>query len=195
MHETSLGQVVRDYLTGEDIEETSYEEFRQAMARMLVEELGYPPQRLLAKVGIEFPVDGETYCRVADLVACDEDGSPLFLLFFVAGQPGSFDREVLAAARLYPGGPIPLVAVTDTREAVLLDAATGTTLGTSMRAIPRYEDLPALAKAHPAPRCSPQQLDRERRILYAYSEFIYGSCCHTCTPKPAHTPGRDDDSA
>ena len=58
MHEESLGNVIRDYLTGEELVETSYEEFRQALARMLVEEKGYPKDRLTPKVGVCFPVDG-----------------------------------------------------------------------------------------------------------------------------------------
>lgn len=193
MHETSLGRVVRDYLTSEEIEETSYEEFRQALAKMLVEELGYPRERLSPRVGITFPIDGEEYCRVADFAVYDEADSPLMLLFFVAGQPGSFDREVVAAARLFSDAPVPLVAVTDTREALLLEAAGGELVATGMRAIPRYDALPELAATHPVPKLTEAQLERERRILYTYSEFIYGSCCHTCTPKPG--PGRSGDSS
>lgn len=54
MHETSLGSVLRDYLTGESIDETTYEEFRQALARLLVEEKGYPRERLRPKVPLNY---------------------------------------------------------------------------------------------------------------------------------------------
>ena len=64
MHEESLGNVIRDYLTGEELVETSYEEFRQALARLLVEEKGYPKARLSPKVGVCFPVDGKDYTRM-----------------------------------------------------------------------------------------------------------------------------------
>ena len=80
MHEESLGSVIRDYLTGEELAETSYEEFRQALARMLVEELGYPKAALAAKVGVCFPVDGREYTRMVDLVAFGPDGAPLLLV-------------------------------------------------------------------------------------------------------------------
>ncbi|NJB67675.1 hypothetical protein GGQ74_001315 [Desulfobaculum xiamenense] len=194
MHETSLGRVVRDYLSGENVEETSYEEFRQAMARMLVEELGYPRERLGAKVGIEFSVDGTPYCRVVDIVVHDEADRPLMLVFFVPGQPGSYEREVVAAARLYPGGAVPLAVVTDTREALLIESHGGTVIETGVRAIARYDALPALVREHPARELDEAHLERERRILYAYSEFIYGSCCHTCTPKPTPPRGGDGDA-
>lgn len=186
MHETSLGQVLTDYLTGEQIEETSYEDCRQALARMLVEERGYPVANLRPKVGITFPIDGEDYCRVADLVAYGEDGAPLFVVFFTAGQPGTFDREIVAAARLIEGGPAPLAAATDSTEAVLHETATGSLLGRGPdEALPRWEHLLELARSHPAKPITAQHREREGRILYTYSEFIYASCCHTCTPKPS----------
>jgi hypothetical protein len=186
MHETSLGQALCDYLTGERIEETSYEDCRQALARMLVQERGYPREQLRPKVGIDFLVDGKPYCRVADLVAYAEDGRPLLVLFFTAGQPGTFDREIVAAARLLPGGPAPLAAATDTREAVLHETAHGARIGSGLdQALPRWEHLRELASSHPAPVLDESRLERERRILYTYSEFIYASCCHTCPPKPS----------
>ncbi|MEW5774203.1 MAG: type I restriction enzyme HsdR N-terminal domain-containing protein [Thermodesulfobacteriota bacterium] len=185
MHETSLGQTIRDYLTGEEIENTSYEDFRQALARLLVEELGYPRDRLRPKVGITFPLEGRDYCRVADLVAYDDAGRPLLLILFGAGQPGSFDRELLAAARLLPGGPAPLAAATNTEDAVLHAAADGRRLATGMSAIPRWDRLQALAAEHPAAPMTADRAERERRILFTYSEFLASSCRHTCRPRPS----------
>jgi len=184
MHETSLGQSLRDYLTGERIEETSYEDCRQAMARMLVEERGYPKDQLRPKIGITFPIDGKPYCRVADLVAYDDAGRPLLVLFFTAGQPGTFDREIVAAARLIENGPAPLAAATDSKEAVLHETAHGTRVGQGFdEALPRWAHLLELASRHPALELDETQRQREGRILYTYSEFIYASCCHTCPPK------------
>lgn len=186
MHETSLGRTLTDYLTGESLEETSYEDCRQAMAKMLVEERGWPRKNLRPKVGITFPIDGRSYCRVADIVAYDDDGRPLLVLFFTAGQPGTFDREIVAAARLLPDGPAPLAVATDSRQAVLHETATGTLVGSGPDlALPRWDHLLNLATQHPAPTLDQAHRDREARILYTYSEFIYSSCCHTCTPKPS----------
>lgn len=185
MHETSLGRVVCDYLTGEEIEETSYEDCRQALAKLLVEERGYPRENLRPKVGINFLINGENYCRVADFVVYDDEGMPLFLIFYTAGQPGTFDREVVSAARLVEGGPAPLVTATNLREAVLHEVKTGAQIGRGPdEALPRWEHLQSLLQEHEAPQMTEQQLERERRILYTYSEFIYGSCCFSCPPKP-----------
>lgn len=186
MHEESFGNVIRDYLTGEEIVETSYEEFRQALARLLVEEKGYPKEKLSPKVGVCFPVDGQDYTRMIDLVAADADGKPLLFIIFCSGEPGSYVREALAAARVYrcdeADGGVPLVLVTDTRDAVLLEAATGRELGRGMRAVPSWQG--AMDLQAPAPRLSEEAKNRERRILFAYSEFLSGGCCQgACRPK------------
>ena len=182
MHEESLGAVIRDYLTGEAIVETSYEEFRQALARLLVEQKGYPRERLVPKVGVCFPADGGDYTRMVDLMATDGDGRPLLFVIFCSGEPGSYRREALAAARVYDKGPVPLVLVTDTRDAVLLETATGRELGRGMRGVPDWASLAAASP--PVPRLSEEALSRERRILFAYSELLSGGCCQAaCRPK------------
>lgn len=187
MHEVSKGAWVCDYLTGEQIEETTYEDCRQELSRMFVEELGYPRERLRPKVGVTFPIDGKDYCRVVDLVAVDDAGWPLLLVFFTAGQPGTFDREIVAAARLIEGGPAPLAIATDTKDAVLHETATGTLVaqGTDA-ALPDWERLQELARKHPPREMSDKAMMLEGRILYTYSEYIYGSCCFTCPPKPSN---------
>jgi hypothetical protein len=182
MHEESLGTVIRDYLTGEELVETSYEEFRQGLARLLVEERGYPRERLTPKVGVCFPAQGSQYTRMVDLAATDETGRVLLFIIFCSGEPGSYRREALAAARVYDQGPAPLALVTDTREALLLDVASGREIGRGMCAVPRYEALAALAG--PLPPLSAEALDREQRILFAYSELLADGCCQgACRPK------------
>lgn len=183
MHEESLGSVIRDYLTGEELEETSYEEFRQALARLFVEERGYPKDRLEPKRGVCFPVDGQDYTRMIDLAALGPDGRPLMFVIFCSGEPGSYVREALAASRLN-GPPVPLTLTTDTRSAELVATATGEKLGSGMRAIPHHGDLAALAASHPVAALTPEQTERERRILYAYSEMLSDGCCQgACRPK------------
>jgi hypothetical protein len=189
MHEISLGGTIRDYLSGEEVPSTTYEEVRQALARLMVEELGYPADRLKAKVGVRFPVTWEEgapeYCRMADLVAYGDDGRPLLVVIFCSGLPGTYDRETVAAARLIPGGPAPLAVSTDTRDAVLLSVPDGQTLAQGPRALPRYDDLPGLCRDRFMEPLSGERLLRERRILYAYSEMLTSCCEGTCSPIPS----------
>ncbi|WP_029898171.1 type I restriction enzyme HsdR N-terminal domain-containing protein [Desulfohalovibrio reitneri] len=184
MHETSLGGSIRDYLTGEETPNTTYEEMRQALAKLMVEERGYPKDRLRPKVGVSFEIDGGNFCRVVDLVVEDESGRPLLAVLFCSGIPGTYTRETLASARLLPDGPVPLALATDTMDAVLLSVPDGKELGTGMDALPRWEDLPALAQGRDTSPLSEDRAQRERRILYAYSEMLSSCCESTCCPLP-----------
>ena len=56
MHEVSLGATLRDYLTGQDVDHTTYEDLRQALARLLVEELGHPRELVEPRVRVRFDV-------------------------------------------------------------------------------------------------------------------------------------------
>jgi len=177
MHEVSLGGMLTDYLTGKSIEETTYEEFRQALAKYLVEEKGYPLRGLKAKVPLIFKIDGEETGRHIDLVAYDDAGAPVVLVIFCAGDVGSFERETVSCARLFPGGPVPIAIASDSIGASILDTATGDCVDTGVRAIPTWEQ--ALAKDAKTPRIplTPERRNREERILHAYNGFLYGTCC------------------
>lgn len=180
MHEVSLGGTLRDYLTGEAVERTTYEDLRQALARFLVEERGYPAARLRPRVEVACEVDGACCCRVADLAAMDESSRPLLLVIFCAGAPGTYERESLAAARLVPGGPAPLVLVTDTHDAVLLATVSGAPLGQGLRAVPTYESLCRMAAREPVQVLTPEARLREERILHAYTGFLKTCCGESC---------------
>ena len=125
MHEVSLGYTIADYLSGESIEATTYEDLRQAIARMLVERKGYPAKRLRSKVPVTFPVGEGSYTRAVDLVAYDESGRPLVLVLFCAGEVETYIREAVAAARLMEEGAPPLAVVTDTQSAALISVGDG----------------------------------------------------------------------
>ncbi|THB68675.1 MAG: type I restriction endonuclease subunit R [Desulfovibrio sp.] len=176
MHDISLGITIRDYLTDEEIESTTFEDLRQGLARFMVEELGYPKDRLKPRVAVTIPIDGKEYSRLADLMAFSESGEPLLLAMFCAGEVSTYVRESVAAARLYHEQPVPLTVVTDSKDAILVATATGKELGRSMHAIPRYADLQGLAGAHPIEPLPENQAEKECRILYAYTETLY-KCC------------------
>jgi hypothetical protein len=231
MHEVSLGATLRDYLTGQDVDHTTYEDLRQALARLLVEELGHPRGLVEPRVRVRFDVpdggaadagaddaagsggpggqgaaeppaaaladapsvsssspssetprhsesaaDPDEGCRVVDLTLRDDDGAPLCLVLFCPGAPGTYARESVAAARLFPGGPAPLVAVTDTRDALLIAAVDGAVLGEGMRALPKRDELRRLAAGHPCPPLTPERAAGERKILGAYTAFLKRCC-------------------
>ncbi len=177
MHETSLGGTIRDYLSGEDIEETTYEEFRQALAKLLVEELDYPKESLKAKVDLCFPVDGEEMCRTMDLVAYDDKGNPLMLVMFCAGDVGSYEREAGCAGWLFQGGPVPFVVISNSMEAFLIETETRNIIASGMDSIPKYDELLERAAKYKLEPLPEERRNRIERIFYTYTGFLQGTCC------------------
>jgi len=176
MHEVSLNRVIVDYLSGQEIMDTTYEDLRQALARMLVEDRKYPRGCLRSKYVLDFEINGQSQSSVIDLAVFTPEGEPLLALFFCPGEVGTFVRESVAAARIHQPSPFPLVAVTDSMDLQLVQARTGEVLAQGFLAVPLWAALPDLARAHPCPPLNAQRLAGERRILLAYNE-LGGPCC------------------
>jgi hypothetical protein len=172
MHEVRLGYTVTDYLSGGDIPATTYEDLRQEMARFLVEDRGYPPQNLSAKVPVAFRIDNRDFSRHLDIVAFSDSGEPLLVLLFCAGEIVTYTRQCLAGARLHPYRPARLAAVTDTHRALIVQVNSGETL--MEVPFPEFPDWRGLLElAAQSPRYEPTERKRaaERRILYAFTEL------------------------
>jgi hypothetical protein len=107
------------------------------------------------------------------------------LVIFCAGDVGSFERETVSCARLFPGGPVPVAIATDSIGASILDSATGECTATGVRAIPAWEQLRALDAATPRIPLPQERRRKEERILHAYNGFLYGTCCsESCRVPP-----------
>jgi hypothetical protein len=182
MHEVSLGGALRDYLTGEELENTTYEEVRQGLAKMLVEEKGYPRERIRSKVKLEYSIDGQQYDRALDFVIVDEEERPLFVILFCSGNVGTYERETACAARLVQGGPAPLALVTDTMEAILINTDDGGCLRQGMETLPTWQELLDMTKDAEVRPLSEEQREKQTRIFHAYSGFLFGACCEGACP-------------
>ncbi|WP_207259760.1 type I restriction enzyme HsdR N-terminal domain-containing protein [Desulfovibrio sp. Huiquan2017] len=182
MHESSLGGTLRDYLSGEEIDETTFEEFRQLLARLLVEEKGYPKDRLKAKISLKYCVEGKEYERIIDFVFYDEKGVPVFLVMFCAGDVATFERETVCAARLIDGGPVPYALVTDTMDATLLDVRTGDELARGMNAVPEYDRLMAMVAEIEVGPLTAEQREKQTRVFHTYCGFVCGDHCECSLP-------------
>lgn len=176
MHEVSLNRLITDYLSGREIMDTTYEDLRQALAKMLVEDRKYPKSSIKAKYELTYDVAGESHVVQIDLAVFSPQGQPLLALFFCPGEVGTFIRESLAAARIHLEKPFPLVAVTDSMELTLVETRSGKILNQGFHAVPLWWDLQPLAESHPCPSPGSDRLDKERRILLAY-DGLGGPCC------------------
>lgn len=180
MHEVSLGGTIKDYLSGEERDCTTYEDLRQALARFLVEERGFDPARLRSHYPVAYQVNGESFEREADIIMFRGNGAPGLILVFCPGQVNTYAREVRAMARLCLPAPCPLAVVTDMREADLFAVASGTMLAQGLPALPAYIAMEKLAEAHPVAPLSPEAREKESRILHTYTGFLKSCCGERC---------------
>ena len=118
MHEVSLNQLITDYVSGREIMDTTYEDLRQALARMLVE-------------------------------VFTPDSRPALALFFHPGEVGTFVRQSVAAARIHEPAPFPLVVVTDSMEALVVETRTAAEIGRGFYQIPRWGQMEEMLTRHP----------------------------------------------
>jgi hypothetical protein len=180
VHEISLGGAIRDYLSGEERELTTYEDLRQALARYLVEERGYDPSRLRSHYPVAYEAAGEKLQREADVVMLLASGDPGLLLVFCPGQINTYVREVLAMARLCPPLPCPLAVVTDMRDAKLLAVKNGAELARGLASLPDQPGMETLAGEHALEPLNDERREKEGRILHTYTGFLKNCCGESC---------------
>jgi len=171
-HHLILGELV-DYITGESIEDTHDERYRQKIARILVEKKGYDKgeievrKELLVKAGENRAiVKIDCLIRLLDKVR--------MIIKYGPGSLVTRQRPALAASRLVEHYQIPIVVVTNGEDAEILEGSSGSVRSTGLGAIPsRSELLQATADAH-FNAIAPDRTEMEARIIYCYE--IDGSC-------------------
>ena len=182
MHEIRLGYTLQDYLSGEEIEATTYEDIRQDLARFLVEDKGVPKGYVQSKVQVTAVIDDKNYVQQVDLVVAGQEGVPIMALKFCAGQVETYTRQILAAARLLPQAPARLAAVTDTKKALVLQVADGKLLRESpLEGFPDWEEMQDLLQSVPEYTLDPDKKNKEGRLLYALSELSCSCSQESCS--------------
>lgn len=134
---------ITDYITGREIDNVGAEASRQIFEKFLVETLGYDKGDVRVDVPLTVQFKGEDYHAAVDLVVCAAD-RPVMAVTCVAGSIGSYEREIIAAARLVYDAQIPLAVSTDARDASVMDTLTGKPLGKGLDAVPSKAEALAL---------------------------------------------------
>jgi hypothetical protein len=171
-HHLVLGEIT-DFLTGEILEDSHDERHRQAIARLLVQHKGYrkddiePRCRLLVQAG-----DKKAIINVDWKVALA--GKVAMTIKYGPGSLVTRHRPALAASRLISGCQVPVVVVTNGRDADILDGSTGKVSASGLASIPTRRELLAKIADFPFQPISPKRTEMESRILYAYE--VDGSC-------------------
>lgn len=126
---------LKDYITGKEIDNVGPEVSRQACEKFLVKTKGYQKNEILVDVPLTVQFKETDYCSSIDLVVCVQKKA-VMAITCVAGSIGSYEREILAGARLlHDDYQIPFSVSTDGNTAVILDTLSGRTLGRQMSEI------------------------------------------------------------
>jgi len=171
-HHLILGEVV-DHITGEIINDTHDERYRQKIARLLINQKKYlrsdikPRQELLVKAG-----DNRAIIKIDFLIHVSTR-----IGMVIKYGPGSIvtrRRSVLATSRLVTLYQVPIAVVTNGEDAEILDGFSGNVLSQGLDTIPSKPQLIDIVSDAPSNKISGSRTEMELRILYCYE--VDGSC-------------------
>jgi hypothetical protein len=173
-HHLILGKIT-DCLTGEILDDTHDERYRQKIARMLVSEKDYDQSDIRPRVPLVVAAGSRKGRLWVDFTVTVDDHVAMVIKY----APGSLvtrHRPALAIGRLITSYQIPVVIVTNGETADILDGASGVLTATGFAQIPtRAELLQKISQTTGAfSPISSKRAELEARIVYAYE--IDGAC-------------------
>jgi len=130
---------ITDYINGREIDNVGAEASRQIFEKFIVDTKGYDKSEVLVDVPLTVQFKGEDYHSAIDLILLVKD-RPFMAVTCVAGSIGSYEREILAAARLVNDDLIPFAVTTDARDAIVLDTRTGQIVSKGLKTIPSRQE-------------------------------------------------------
>ncbi len=126
---------ITDYITGREIDNVGAETSRQIFEKFLVETKGFSKGEVHVDVPLTVRFKEEDYHSAIDLIVWFKD-RPFMAVTCVAGSIGSYEREILAGARLVHDHQIPFAVTTDARDAIVMNTLSGRTIGKGLDTVP-----------------------------------------------------------
>lgn len=171
-HHLILGKLT-DFLTGEVLDDTLDERYRQKIARWLVERKGYAAQEIEPRRELMLQAGHRRAFIKIDLLV-RLAGRVGMVVRFGPGSLVSRERPALAISRLVEAYQVPIAVVTNGEDAEVLAAGSGAVAGRGLDAIPSRSELLALMDAHSFEALAPQRAVMEGRVAYCYE--VDGAC-------------------
>lgn len=169
-----LGQLF-DFITGETLFDTLDERAKQTLAQFLVEQKHYLKDDINVRRKITVKTANKTAELTIDLLVRLAGRTGMIIQF----GPGSIitrHRSVLAASRVVEAYQIPVVVVTNGREADILDGFSGDVMASGLDAIPSKAELEEMTAHLSWDGIPPRRKELEARILYAFEVDGHCSC-------------------
>lgn len=172
-HHLILGTLT-DFITGESLEDTHDERYRQKLAKLLVEDKGYRRTDIIPRCKLLAADADDNRAIVPIDFKITLSGRIVMIIKYGPGSLVSRERPALAASRLLEPYQIPWVVVYNGEDAEILDGATGKINSRGLAAIPARNDMMRLTAGASFGSISPQRAEMESRILYAFE--VDGRC-------------------
>ncbi|MBU2628327.1 MAG: type I restriction enzyme HsdR N-terminal domain-containing protein [Proteobacteria bacterium] len=163
----TLDYIITDYITGKAVRNIGPEASRQIFEKFLIQEKGYEKKDVKVDEELIVQFKGEDYISAIDLIVSCK-GKPLMAITCVAGSIGSYEREILAGARLIYDHQIPLAVSTDARDAIVMDTVSGKKVGQGLDAVPSKQ---AALKLIESVEYTPFDENRKEREMIIYRSF------------------------
>lgn len=171
-HHLILGELV-DFVTGETIQDTHDERYRQKLARLLVELKGYLKADIKPRCELRVSAGDKKAIIKIDYKIDVLDKIGMIIKY----SPGSLvtrHRPGIAASRLVAPYQVPIVVVTNGEDADILEGKTGKVVAQGLQSIPSKKNLIEKITSMNFNQISAEQAEIESRIVYAYE--VDGSC-------------------
>jgi hypothetical protein len=168
-----LGELV-DFITGEIIQDTHDERYRQRLARLLVEKKNYNKNQIQSRYELCVSAGANKAVVTVDFLITLSDKICMIIKY----SPGSLvtrHRPVLAASRLVAPYQVPIVVATNGEDADILDGYTNGVISSGFESIPDRQQLTKRVADIHFENISSRRAEMESRIIYAFE--IDGSCC------------------
>jgi hypothetical protein len=171
-HHLILGKLL-DFITGETLNDTLDERYRQQLAHLLVNQKGYlkadiwPRRSILVSAGqnrARMPLDFQVV--VSSVIG--------MIIKYGPGSIVTRHRPALALSRVCAPYQIPVVVVTNGQTAEILDGGSGKIISQGLQTIPPKAKLAEIVAGAKFLPISKKQFEMESRILYAFE--IDGAC-------------------
>ncbi|NTW68126.1 MAG: type I restriction enzyme HsdR N-terminal domain-containing protein [Nitrospirae bacterium] len=171
-HHLILG-TLSDVLTGETLDDTLDERYRQKIARLLVERGGYLADEIEPRRELLLQADDRRAVIKVDFVVRIA-GKAAMVIRFGPGSIVSRERPTLAVSRLVEAYQVPVAVVTNGEDAEILDGGSGKVVGRGLGAIPAKADLTEKVRNYPFPAVPRARALMESRVAYCYE--VDGAC-------------------
>jgi len=175
-HHLILGKLT-DFLTGEVLDDTLDERYRQKIARLLVNTKGYRKGEIVPRYPLGVVVDDKKALVPIDFLIRRNNAFTVLIKF----GPGSLvtrHQPALAAARMISKVQIPLVIITNGVTAHTLETGSDRLLFEGLEKIPDRQWVRDYVAHNPSRPVSAKAKEMAARIVYCYE--VDGACpCDT----------------